>query len=111
MGCRSCDQRMRPESIMSKPLTVSIPHNLGKEEALRRIQGGLSAARERFASHLVVREERWTGDHLDFHVAALRQEMRGTIDVGPSDVSLTVELPWVLAVLGEKAKALVTKHG
>ena len=96
---------------MSKPLTVAIPHNLGKEEALRRIQGGLATARSRFASHLVVREERWTDDHLDFHVAALRQEMKGTIDVGQSEVTLMVELPWVLAVLAEKAKALLTKQG
>jgi hypothetical protein len=96
---------------MAKPLTVTIPHNLGKEEALRRIQGGLQTARSRFASHLVVREERWTGDHLDFHVAALRQEVRGTIDVGPSDVTLLVELPWLLAALAEKAKTLVTKQG
>ena len=42
---------------MSKPLTVAIPHNLGKEEALRRIQSGLATARSRFASHLVVRED------------------------------------------------------
>ena len=96
---------------MAKPLTVTIPHNLGREEALRRIQGGLDTARSRFAGQLTVREEKWTGDHLDFHVAALRQELRGTIDVAASDVTVTVELPWILATLAEKAKALVTKQG
>ena len=64
------------DKTMSKPLTVTIPHNLGKDEALRRIQGGLQAARSRFASNLVVREERWTGDHLDFHVAAIAAPQR-----------------------------------
>ena len=97
---------------MSKPLVVTIPHNLGKEEALRRIQGGLLTARTRFAGSLVVRDERWTGDHLDFHVAALRQEVKGTIDVGADAMSrCQVELPWVLAALAEKAKTLVDQAG
>jgi hypothetical protein len=96
---------------MSKPLVVSIPHNLGREEALRRIQGGLVRAQSHFASHLVVHEEQWTGDHLDFRVAVLKQEVRGMLDVGQNEVTLSVELPWMLAMLGEKAKSLLAKQG
>ncbi|HEV3373288.1 MAG TPA: polyhydroxyalkanoic acid synthase, partial [Xanthobacteraceae bacterium] len=33
---------------MSKPLTVSIPHRLGKEEALRRLKSGLANAHANF---------------------------------------------------------------
>jgi hypothetical protein len=96
---------------MSRPLVVTIPHNLGRDEALRRIRDGLSGATARFASHLTVHEERWTGEHLDFHVAALKQELRGTLDVAADHVVLTMQLPWVIAVLAEKAKALITRQG
>jgi hypothetical protein len=110
MGYREHDQILRRRD-MSKPLIVSIPHNLGRDEALRRIQTGLVSARQRFAAHLVIREERWTGSHLDFQVAALRQEVTGAIDVGQSEVTVTVQLPWVLAVIAEKAKALLARQG
>jgi hypothetical protein len=96
---------------MAKPLTVTIPHNLGREEALHRLQSGLSTVRTRFAGHLLVRQETWTGNHLDFEVAALKQEVKGTIDVADSDVTLSVELPWIIAALAEKAKALITRQG
>jgi hypothetical protein len=96
---------------MSKPVTVIIPHNLGREEALRRLQTGLATVSSRFAGHLIVGEERWSGDHLDFKVTALKQEVRGTIDVNPYDVTLAIELPWVLAMLAEKAKSLITRQG
>jgi hypothetical protein len=96
---------------MSKPLVVSIPHNLGRAEALRRLQTGLAGARTRFAGHLLVKREDWTGDHLEFEVAALKQEVSGTIDVGEHDVTLSVVLPWMLAMLAEKAKTLLTKQG
>jgi hypothetical protein len=33
---------------MSKPLIVSIPHRLGKEEALRRLKSGLASAHANF---------------------------------------------------------------
>jgi hypothetical protein len=96
---------------MSKPLVVTIPHNLGREEARRRLHEGLSGVESRFAGYLSVHEQRWTGDHLDFHVAALKQDVRGTVDVGAESVTLSVELPWMLAVLAQKAKTLIGKQG
>jgi hypothetical protein len=33
---------------MSKPLVVSIPHSLGREEAVRRLKTGLGSIPQRF---------------------------------------------------------------
>ena len=49
---------------MSKPLVVSIPHRLGKDEALRRIRTGLGAVRQNYAQLITVDEEVWTGDYI-----------------------------------------------
>ena len=46
---------------MSKPLVVSIPHHLGKDEAVRRLKSGLGSARTNFGHLLTVEEETWTG--------------------------------------------------
>jgi len=96
---------------MSRPLVVSIPHSLGKQEALHRIHKGIDQAKTGFAAHLSVIDETWSGDHLDFKVTVLRQAISGAIEVGEQQVMLTVELPWALAVLGEKIKALITRQG
>ena len=64
---------------MRETITVTIPHRLGKDEALRRIKNGVAEARTTFASVLTVKEETWTGDTLTFRVNALMQETAGTL--------------------------------
>jgi len=96
---------------MSRPVVVSIPHNHGKAEAARRIRSGIEQVKASFASHLTVIDERWQGDHLDFNVTVLKQAIKGAMDVADTQVTLTVELPWALALFAEKAKALVQKQG
>ena len=66
---------------MSQPLVVSIPHHLGRAEAVRRLKSGLGSVRTSFGNVLTVQEETWTDDHLQFCVSALGQSANGTIDV------------------------------
>jgi Putative polyhydroxyalkanoic acid system protein (PHA_gran_rgn) len=96
---------------MSKPLFVSIPHRLGKDEAARRIKSGLGSVRSQFAHLFTVQEEVWTGDHLEFRVSALGQVISGTIDVLDSSVNLQVVLPWLLAKVAEAIQPLIRKEG
>ena len=83
---------------MSKPVVVSIPHSLGREEATRRLQSGLGKARENFGSVLTVFEDKWSDSHADLRLAMLGQTANGTIDVEPDHVRLEVQLPWALAM-------------
>jgi Putative polyhydroxyalkanoic acid system protein (PHA_gran_rgn) len=96
---------------MSNPLFVSIPHRLGKDEAVRRLKAGLGGARTHFAHLFTVQEETWTSDHLDFRVNALGQTISGTIDVLDESVDLRVVLPWLLAKLAEAIQPLIRKEG
>ena len=64
---------------MSEPLVVSIPHHLGKEEALRRLKSGLAEVGARWGHFFSVRKQIWTGDHLRFQVSALGQSASGSI--------------------------------
>ena len=86
---------------MSKPLVVSIPHRLGKDEALRRLKNGLGSASANFGHVFKIQEEIWTGLHLQYRISALGQVASGSIDVAEDCVRLEVFLPWLLAKLAE----------
>ena len=95
---------------MSQPIVVTLPHRLGKAEALRRLKAGFSNAQSGVGGLLVVKNQ-WSGDHLDFRASVLGQNTTGTVDVADDHVRLEVQLPWLLSLLASKAKALVQKQG
>jgi hypothetical protein len=95
---------------MSEPLVVSIPHRLGKDEAVRRLKTGAQVGTS-FGHLFSVREQTWTGDHLHFQVSALGQSASGSIDVAEDYVRLEVFLPWLLARLVRTIQPLIRKEG
>ena len=73
---------------MTKPLVVSIPHSLGREEALRRLKTGLSRAASSVPV-LSVDEERWEDNRMIFRVRALGQAAAGHVDVAEDHVRVS----------------------
>jgi hypothetical protein len=96
---------------MSKPLVVSIPHQLGKEEARRRLVTGFGTLKSQFGQHLTAVEDTWTGDRMDFKVAAMGQQVTGHLEVKNDTVDLQVTLPFLLAMMADKAKGFIQKQG
>jgi Putative polyhydroxyalkanoic acid system protein (PHA_gran_rgn) len=96
---------------MSKPLVVSIPHQLGKEEAARRLKSGFGRAHTAFGEKLAVIDENWCGDHLDFRAGVLGQTVIGGIDVADDHVRVEVQLPWLLGLLAEQVKPFIERQG
>ena len=96
---------------MSAPLVVEIPHRLGKEEAVRRLKGGIGKASSQYGNMVQVHEEIWSGDRLSFRVEALRQMVSGTVDVREENVRIEVMLPWLLARLASGIQAAIRKSG
>ncbi len=95
---------------MSRPLVVSIPHRLGKDEAVRRLQAGLTRAAATVPV-LKVDEERWDGDKMFFRVRALGQAASGHVDVAEDHVRVEVVLPWLLQRFAEAAQAAIRSRG
>jgi hypothetical protein len=95
---------------VSAPLVVSIPHRLGKDEALRRLKSGLARARTNYGHIVTVEEETWTGDRLALRVRALGQSAAGIIDVLDDSLRLEVTLPWLLAKLTERFVPTIRKE-
>ena len=96
---------------MSSPLIVSIPHRLGKDEAVRRIKSGLDRALQQVGSMVRVDEEVWTDSRLTFRVTALSQQASGTVDVADDHARIEIELPWLLARLASRIQEAIVGRG
>lgn len=96
---------------MSKPVVVTISHDLSKAEAKSRIQNGLDPVRSQLSAFATSIEDRWTDDRLDFRVAALGQTVVGTVEVFDAFVRAEVWLPGVLGWLGDRIGGLIRQRG
>jgi hypothetical protein len=95
---------------MPAPLLVSIPHRLGREEARRRLNTGLTRAAASMPV-LKVDEERWVGDRMIFRVRALGQAAAGHVDVEDDHVRVEVTLPWLLQRFAEVVQGTIKNRG
>lgn len=97
---------------MSRPVVVTIPHRLGKDEARRRVSAGLEGFTAQLgAVGLGQVSHGWTGDQLGFHASALGQAAVGRIDVNDHDLRIEVELPALLAGFAEKVAGALERQG
>jgi hypothetical protein len=95
---------------MPGPLIVSIPHSLGREEAMRRLKVGLSRAATKVPI-LSVDEERWEDNRMIIRVRALGQAANGHVDVEADHVKVEVTLPFLLQRFAEMAQAAIRERG
>ena len=95
---------------MSAPLIVSIPHRLGRDEAIRRLKAGLTRAASSIPV-LKVDEESWQDNRMIFRVRALGQAASGHLDVADDHVRLEVTLPWLLQRFAEAAQVAIRNRG
>lgn len=87
---------------MAAPLSVSIPHTLGKAEALRRLQEGLGNLPK--AGVVTVDQQVWTENRMTFAVRAFGQAAPGSLEVLDDAVRLEITLPALLQKLWEPLK-------
>ena len=91
-------------------LTMSIPHQLTRKEAKRRIREGLDHARWQFGGALRHVVERWDGNALDVEVGGVGQTVTAQARVEERTVEVSVALPWMLALLAGRVRGEVERH-
>jgi hypothetical protein len=99
---------------VSRPVTVTIPHKLGRDEARRRLEEGFGRLRRQMTGGmgaLLACHERWEGDRLHFEAGALGQKMTGRVDVSEDSVRIEVDLPAILAALAERVAGKLKDEG
>ncbi len=95
---------------MAHPIEVDLPHQLGKEEARRRIANNVHTLQDHIPGGANV-QTGWTGDQLNLDVQAMGQQVAATIAVHDKNVHLKVLLPGVLGMLAGPIQAALQKKG
>ena len=97
---------------MARPVTITVSHDLGKDEARSRINEGF----EKFKTHLsgglrFKFTEEWTSDdQFAFSAKGFGQHIHGTIDVFPAHIRIVVVLPGFLASIAETITGKIEKE-
>jgi len=96
---------------MTTPITVTLPHQLGRAEARRRIEAGFGKMIKALPGASGQANERWEGDRLVFSVVTMAQTIAGVIDVGDAAVTMEIQLPGVLGLIARGIKGRLQKAG
>lgn len=95
---------------MTQPIDVDLPHNLGKDEARRRIANNVHKLEQHIPGGAAV-QSAWIGDQLNLDVAAMGQQVTATIDVMEDKVHLRVLLPPMLGMFAGIIQGALQKKG
>ena len=95
---------------MSQPIEVELPHNLGKDEAHRRIANNVHRLEEHFPGGSRI-ESGWAGDQLNLRIHALGDCVDSTIDVEETKVRVKMLLPGVLGMFSGVIQGALQKKG
>ncbi|HEV2593736.1 MAG TPA: polyhydroxyalkanoic acid system family protein [Sphingomicrobium sp.] len=95
---------------MTHPIDVDLPHNLGKEEAKRRIGNNIHKLEQHIPGGANV-QSGWTGDQLNLQISAMGEAVNATIDVMDAKVHLKVLLPGMLGIFAGLVQSTLQKKG
>ncbi|HEX8486034.1 polyhydroxyalkanoic acid system family protein [Sphingomonas sp.] len=94
---------------MGTPISLDIPHSLGKEGVRARLDGGIGRIGEKIPGGAQV-EHRWDGDVMHFTVAAMGQRIASELTVFEDKVHAVVDLPAFLGLFASKVKEAIARE-
>jgi len=95
----------------TEPLVVTISHRLGRQEAKRRLDGGLDTIRRELGAYVKSLEYRWDCDALDFKASAMLQTITGRIEVFDDHVRVELNLPRLLHLAAKAIAGRIERQG
>jgi hypothetical protein len=96
--------------MSNTPIRIDLPHQLGAEEARRRIDSRIGGIKDHIPAAAEVRAA-WSGDRLGLTVAALGQEVNAVLDVRDTFVRVEVLLPPALGFFRGAVEAGLRRGG
>jgi len=75
-------------------MSVSVPHGLGKEQAMEKLKDFMPKIRERYQSQVSNLEESWAENVLNFGFTTFGFPIKGALTVEPGEVKLDGDLPF-----------------
>lgn len=91
-------------------IEMSIPHSIGKEEAMIRIQKLLGNVQQRFAGQLKDVSQDWNDNEGTFSFSVMNMPVSGRLTVNNSDVALDGKLPLAASLFQGKIKEVIMEE-
>jgi hypothetical protein len=88
---------------MSDPITIDIPHKLGKAAARMKLEQGIGQIAGMIPGGSL-KHHQWEGDTLSFAVEAMGQGVASKLTVFDDHVHAVVDLPPMIALFAGKVK-------
>jgi hypothetical protein len=79
-------------------ITLETSHQLGREEALRRLKEKFDSARSHYGGEVKNLKEQWTDHTLNFNFSAMGMGVSGTVQVEDRAVKFNADLPFAAAL-------------
>ena len=92
-------------------ITISVPHQLGRAGARRRIETGFTNIVQLLPGSGGTCSQRWEDDRLYFSLASMGQTVTGIIEVLDAAVKMEIKLPGVLGLMAGRLKNQFQKVG
>ncbi|HEU0065857.1 MAG TPA: polyhydroxyalkanoic acid system family protein [Sphingomonas sp.] len=94
---------------MGTPITLDIPHSLGKAGVRARLDGGIGRIADKIPGGANV-VHRWDGDVMHFTVEAMGQRIASELTVFDDKVHAVVDLPALLGLFAGKVRDAIARE-
>ncbi|HWV35068.1 MAG TPA: polyhydroxyalkanoic acid system family protein [Thermomicrobiales bacterium] len=74
--------------------SVTVQHQLGKDEAVNRLKNILASAKEQYGDRISDLKEHWTDNGGTFSFKAMGFKISGSLVVTDTDATINGEFPW-----------------
>ncbi len=91
-------------------IKISVPHQLGADEARQRIARLISDSKEKFGAQISDVRETWTDNRSDFGFKAMGFDVAGDLRVQPASVDINLNVPFAAMFFRDKIEKEITKH-
>jgi len=89
---------------------VEVPHQLGREEARKRLEGFVARARELYKDQISELNGEWSDDTLNFYMVTYGFKITGVLEVLEELVRLSGQLPFAaVAFRGKIERSFATE--
>lgn len=104
------DRLVERLSNMPAPITIDIPHELGRVAAREKLEKGVGQVAAAVPGGSV-RSHHWEGDTLIFEIEAMGQRVGSKLEVFDTRIHAIVDLPPLAALFAEKIKTKLSQVG
>lgn len=91
-------------------LEINIPHELGEDEALKRIQSLLQKVQSRYGDQVKDLQQEWNGNTGEFSFSIMNMPVSGKLTVNNTGVDLDGKIPLAASLFKGKIKSVILEE-